>query len=957
MRIQVLGPVRVWRGEEAIEVARFGPRVMLGLLALAVGRPLSRAELVDALWGQQPPPSAVNTLQTHVKHLRRLLEPQRRRYAPSTVLPAVGDGYALDLPADRIDFYRFRDLVGAAAAADRNGDPRRAVELLRQALESWQGPPLADLPSLAGHPKVVALAEQRRAALTHYGELLIAAGDPAAAVAVLEQVTAEQALDEVACALLIRAYHGTGRRAQAFTFYHQTRRRLIEQLGIDPGPELTAAHTALLQQDEATAIHNRQVQLHNGQSTAAGRRDGRPAAVHRPIPAQLPPDIPVFTGRADHLRQLDSRLSDATTVVISAVSGTAGVGKTTLAVHWAHRVRDRFPDGQLHVNLRGFDPVGPMVNTAEALRGFLDALRVPAHEIPTDLPAQTALYRSLLAGKRMLIILDNARDADQVRPLLPGAPGCVVVVTSRNRLASLVAVDGASPLVLGLLRVDEARQFLTRRLGHDRTAAEPRAVDQIIHASARLPLALAIVAARAATHPDFTLTALANQLDTAHDRLDALTGDDTATDVRAVFSWSYEALSGDARRLFRLLGLHPGPSISVPATASLAAISPARARTLLAELAHTSLINEYAPDRYGLHDLLRAYATELADAHCTRPDRHQAHRRLFDHHLHTAHDVATLLYPDPARITPPPASSDAAIEPLPDRSHALAWLTAELPVLLNSVRVAAETGFHTHCWQLVVMLTNHFQRWGRWRDWANASDIALRAAQREADLVGQAHAHRCLAAAHRYLDHHEEYETHIRRALDLFGELGDRVGLARAHHTASGASTDPVTAAHHAQQALTLYQVTRNRWGEASALNNASHAYRKLGDLAKARSHGEQAVAIFQEIGDPGSEANTWDSLGTIHHAGGDHQEAIGCFQRALALFRTLGERVAEANVLDRLGSVHLARGDRTAAGDAWRHALTIHDALGSPEVADALRARLGRLDHASDNHAARPEP
>ncbi len=944
MRIQVLGPVRVWRGEELIDVARPGSRAMLGLLALAVGRPLSRAELVDALWGERPPPTAINMLQTHVKHLRRLLEPQRRRYARSTILPAVGDGYALDLPADRVDFYRFRDLAGAAVAAERDGDPRLAADLMGRALASWQGPPLADLPSLAGHPKVVALTEQRRTATTHYGELLIAAGDPVAAVAVLEQATAERPLDEAACALLIRAYQGAGRRAQAFAFYDQTRRLLAEQLGVDPGPELIAAHTAVLQQDDAISVHN-------GQSATVntnGHMDERPRTVHRPIPAQLPPDIPAFIGRANYLRQLDALLPNATTVVISAVSGTAGVGKTALAVHWAHRVRDRFPDGQLHVNLRGFDPVGEresgagtMIRTGEALRGFLDALRVPAHEIPADVPAQAALYRSLLAGKQMLIILDNARDAEQVRPLLPGAPGCVVVITSRNRLASLVAVDGAHPVVLDLLPVDEARQFLSHRLGHRRTTAEPRAVNQIIHASARLPLALAIVAGRAGTHPHFTLTALANQLDTVHDRLDALTGGDTATDVRAVFSWSYHALSEAARQMFRLLGLHPGPTISVCAAASLAATSPTRARTLLAELTHASLINEVTPNRYGLHDLLRAYAAELADAHCTEPDRNQAYHRLFDHYVHTAHVAATLLYPDPARITPPQASPDAAIERLPDRSHALTWLSTELPILLNTIRVAAETGFHTHCWQLVVILTSHFQRWGRWRDWADAADIALHAVRQKADLVGQAHAHRCLAAARSYPEHHEESETHIRRAIGLFTQLGDRVGLARTHHTASAASTDPATAAHHAQQALTLYQVTGNRWGQASALNNACHAYRKLGDLPKALSHGEQAVTIFQQIGDPGSEANTWDSLGMIHQARGDDQRAIACFYQALALFRALGERVAEALVLDRLGSVHLARGDHTATRDAWCLALTIHDELGSPEVADTLRARL----------------
>ncbi|WP_178134958.1 AfsR/SARP family transcriptional regulator [Phytohabitans houttuyneae] len=886
--------------------------------------------MVDALWGSRPPPTAVNMLHSRVKHLRRLLEPQRRRFAGSEILPAVGDGYALGLPADRVDLSSFRDLADAAAVAHGERNPRQAADLLGRALRLWQGPPLADLPLLAGHPKVVALIEQHRTVVARYGESLIEAGDPAAAVPVLEQAVAAHPLDETTCALLVRACHAAGRRGQAFAVYHETRRRLAEQLGVDPAPQLAAAHEALLQDD--------------GRSNAA-LKTAVPTAP-RPSPAQLPADLAAFTGRTDSLRQLDDLLPGDTAVAsVGAVSGAAGVGKTTLVVHWAHRVQDRFPDGQLYVNLHGFAPGAAATSPEEALRGFLDALRVPATQIPRDLPAQAALYRSLLAGKRMLVVLDNARDAEQVRPLLPGAPGCLVVVTSRNRLASLVAVEGARPLPLDLLTVGEARQFLTRRLGRRRIDGEPEAVDAIISACARLPLALAVVAARAATHPHFSLTALAGQLRGPAGGLDALAGEDAVTDVRTVFSWSYDALSQDARRLLRLLGAHPGPEIATAAAASLAGAPVESVRPLLTELTRLSLVNEPVPGRYSFHDLLRAYAVELAHAHDAQPERHDAQRRMFDHYLHTSHDATALLYPHPARVTPAPAHPGVTIEPLNDRPQALAWVTTELPVLLNTVTAAADAGFTTYCWQLVVTLAEYLEGWARWHDWADAVSTALRAAREHADLVGQANAHWCLANARFFLGSQHDADTHVERALELFTQLDDQAGLARTHHSASALTCDPQTALRHARQALTLYRAAGNRSGQAHALNNACQAQLFIGAHDEALRHGEQALTIFQETGNTNSEAYTWDTLGTLHQVRGDHQQAITCFHNALALLRDIGERVVEAGVLCRLGALHVGLDNLAAARDAWHRALSIYDKLGPPDAASGLRARLDGLD------------
>jgi hypothetical protein len=379
-------------------------------------------------------------------------------------------------------------------------------------------------------------------------------------------------------------------------------------------------------------------------------------------------------------------------VVVAAIAGTAGIGKTALAVHWAHRVADRFPDGQLYVNLRGFDPSGSPMAPAEAVRGFLDGLQVPPQGIPASLEAQAGLYRSLLAGRRMLVLLDNARDAGQVAPLLPGAPGCLVLVTSRNQLPGLVAAAGAHPVALDLLSRDEAVQLLARRLGDDRLTAEPDATDELVTWCAGLPLALAIVAARVATHPAFPLAVLADQLREARDGLDGFDAGDTTTDARAVFSWSYRALSAPAARLFRLLGLHPGADVTTGAAASLAGLPPAHVRPMLAELASAHLVTEHTPGRYAFHDLLRAYAGELAHTMDTGTDRWAATRRLLDHYLHIAHAADLLLYRHGETITLPPPEPAVAAAHLGDYDQAMAWFTAEHRVLLAAIDHAARTG-------------------------------------------------------------------------------------------------------------------------------------------------------------------------------------------------------------------------------------------------------------------------
>jgi hypothetical protein len=483
--------------------------------------------------------------------------------------------------------------------------------------------------------------------------------------------------------------------------------------------------------------------------------------------------VVTFAGRVEQLRILDSLLGTRpAALVIAAVTGTAGIGKTTLAVHWAHRVSHRFPDGQLYVDLGGFRPAGTVVSPAEAVRGFLDAFAVPPDRIPASPTAQIALYRSLLADRRVLVVLDNARDAEQVRPLLPGAPGCLVVVTSRTQLASLVAAEAAHPVTLDLLSTAEASELLTRRLGAARVAAEPDAVREIIVRCARLPLALSIVAARATTHPGFPLATIAADLTSGGGGLDGFGYPDTATDVRPVFSWSYLALGTPAAGLFRLLGLHPGPDITAPAAAGLAGIALPRVRALLAELSHAHLVTEHVPGRFTMHDPLRAYAAELS-AECDRePDRRHALRRALDHYLHTAHAAARALDPAAPPVPLAPPDPDAAPERFADGTRALAWFGAEHAVLLAAINLAAGTGFDAHAWRLAWTLLPFLRRHGYWRDQAASHRIALQAARRSDDPLGMAHAHRGLGLAHRHLGL-DDAAAHLAEAAGLFIGLGD----------------------------------------------------------------------------------------------------------------------------------------------------------------------------------------
>jgi DNA-binding SARP family transcriptional activator len=681
---RLLGPLVVRSGRRVIPVPGGKQRVVLAVLLLSAGQMVPADRIADMLWGAAPPPSARVAVRNYVKRLRQTLAE-----AGPGLIGTLPGGYLLSVDPGRLDVARFEGLLGAAQAAVRDGSWERAAAQAAAALALWRGDPLADVESDAlAAREVPRLAEMRLQALEARIDADLQLGRHASAIAELRRQVSAHPLREHPHAQLMLALYRSGRQAEALAAYQHARRILLEELGTEPGSRLRELQQQILTGDPALA------------ATAALVTGGlRPA-----VPRQLPGTVRHFTGRSAELTALAGLLRQAGrpggTVVISAIGGTAGVGKTALALHWTHRVAGEFPDGQLYVNLRGFGPSGTPVTPEAGVRGFLDALGVPPDRIPAGLDARAAMYRSLVAGKRILVLLDNARDADQVRPLLPGTAGSMAVVTSRSRLAGLAVTEGAVQVSLGVFTASEASELLASRLGPARVAREPQAAAEITALCARLPLALAITAARAAARPGVPLAVIAAELRQAGDRLDLLTAGDPATDVRAVFSWSYRSLGERAARMFRLLGLHPGPDISAPAAASLAGLRLPQAQAALRELTGAHLLTEPAPARFAFHDLLRTYAAEQAGIIDTGAARRTAIRRMLDHYLHTGYSAALLIFPSCVPLTLTAARPGTVQEVLADRRQAMDWFEAEHQVLPGVTAAAAAAGFDEHAWQL-----------------------------------------------------------------------------------------------------------------------------------------------------------------------------------------------------------------------------------------------------------------
>jgi DNA-binding SARP family transcriptional activator len=928
LRVQLLGPLRVWRHDIEVEVGPTARRAVLALLALADGQPVGQPELIDALWEDRPPRSASNVIHTYVRHLRRRLEPDRPARRPSTVLASVGNGYALRLSPGTLDIDRFVDLTAAAADARSNGDHHQAAALLSRALELWQGPVLADIPSLVSHARVVALTNTWQSTVASYADSMIRIGAADEVLEILGAAARAQPLDETVHALLIRAQHAAGRHDEASEAFRVIRRRLADELAVAPGPELVAAHTGAPDDD-------------------AGHRSR--GEVRPPVPTQLPAAGRVFVGREESLRQLDAIHQDAArlplgAVTIIAVQGAAGIGKTTLALRWAHRVAAQFPDGQFCVNLRGFDPSDAALTPSDVLHGFLEALGVPAGQIPTVPEAKAGLFRSMLTGRRMLILLDNARDSEQVRPLLPGSPGSLVLVTSRNRLTGLVTAEGAHPVGLDLLTVTEARELLAARLGASRVAAERHAADEIIAGCARLPLALAVAAGRAVSRPDLSLAAMADDLSDAAVRLDVLSSGERDTDLRTVFSCSYRALDPPDATMFRLLGLHPTPEFTVVAAASLAGMPVDRARSVLNRLTGTHLLRELRRHRLVLHDLLRAYAAELTaeEEPCLR---RAALQRMLDHYLHTARAAARALQPVQDADELPPPLPGVTVATFVDAQAASVWFGTERDALLAAVELAHESGFDRHACDLAAALRHFLDRRCFWEDILRVQASAIASAERLGDPSAKGRAHRDAGAAYLRLARHDEADAHYEEAERLFGVAGDPIGVGQLQVNRAVVllrRDRPADALRVARQGLRVLR-SADKHAQAMALNIVAVANARVGRYDEAIAASEEALRLHRDSGNAFGEANSWAGLGLSHHGLGRYAEAAADFQRAIEIFRAIGDRFCEADIWIRVGDLDFSAERHNAAGAAWRRGLTILTEL--RRDTDGVRKRLRQLD------------
>ncbi|MGW6930786.1 tetratricopeptide repeat protein [Lentzea sp. NPDC054927] len=901
VRIQVLGPTRAWHLRAEIPLGPPARRAVLGLLVLAEGETVATVGLVDALWGENPPRSAVNVLQTHVKHLRRLLEPGRTFRSGSEILPFANGGYALNPDAVDIDLLAFRRLVAEANDAYREHDWERVAAGLGEAMGLWHGRPVADAPLLATHPKVVSLVAKRREVLARYGDAMIEIG---AAVDVLPDVAeaaADQPLDEAAQARLIRAYHSAGHRAKAFETYRDVRKRLVEELGVDPGPELRAAHATLLNDD-------------NDVGTTGGTVQLRPVLG---VPRQLLARTPGFTGRAAQMSTLDKMLpgrSDGA-MAIAAISGTAGVGKTALAVHWAHRVRERFPDGQLYANLRGHSK-GGAAPPIDILAQFLSALGVPADRVPVDVETASAMFRTLTTDRRVLVLLDNAAGPDQVRPLLPSGPHCLVVVTGRDRMTGLVAMDGARPVTLDVLSPDDAWELLARTLGAERVRAEPVAAAELAKLCAYLPLALRIAAANLAERPGYGIEDHVGELREGNVLSALAVEGDEQVAVRTAFDLSYAALPAQARRLFRLLSLVPGTDAGTEAVAALIDSDPHQAARLLDRLAAAHLVELHAPGRYGFHDLLRRYAAERTSDEDTARDRESALHRLYDWYLNAVDGAARLLYPHMLRL-PVPELNARAPSGVTGPAEASNWLDTERGNLVAAVRGAARGGPRPMAWLLSDSLRGYFWMCTRRVEWLATAQAGLAAAE-EAD------------------------EPRVRAAA--------RLSLADLYYR-QGTYREAVRHYTYAQ-----LDARKSGWVEAQAavLGNLGGLYWQSGRLEAAASRFVRCLAVSRSIGQPAGEAVALGNLGLVHWELGRLAQAAEHYTAALTRYRQIGSRYGEALNLGNLGQTQRARGLPAEAAALLIRALTLHHEDGNRSGEALTRSRLAAtyLDLARDAEA-----
>jgi DNA-binding SARP family transcriptional activator/Tfp pilus assembly protein PilF len=951
LAVKLLGPVTAWRGGREIRLGTPRQRAVLAVLAVRANQAVSRSALIDAVWGNDPPSSAANGVHVYIGGLRRALEPDRALRGPAGILLTTAVGYQLRLGPRQLDAWQFEDHLAAGRRARDAGDLAGAVKSLDAAMGLWIADPLAGVPGPWAEVERTRLGELLITAYEERIDALLRLGNHGEATAALAALVREYPLRERFHHQWMLALYRGGRQAEALAAFADARRILADELGIDPGAELRRLHEQILAADPALLM-------------TAQAAEAMPVRLPPVVPAQLPADVSAFTGRAAELAELDRLLDPASqapaagspAVVISAVAGTAGVGKTALAVHWAHRVRAAFPDGQLYVNLRGFDQEQP-VRPADALDGMLRTLGLTGEKIPARLDDRAAQYRSMLDGRRILVVLDNAATAEQIRPLLPGSGGCAVLVTSRDSLAGLVARDGARRVELGVLPDGDAIGLLRALIGA-RVDAEPGAAARLSAQCARLPLALRVAAELAAARPELTIARLSDELADERRRLDRLdAGGDPRASVRAVFSSSHRHLPADAASAFRLIGAHPGPDLEAEAVAALCGTTSGQGQALLDTLAGAHLVHRTCPGRYGMHDLLRAYAVRLSAAEDDPGVRRMALTRLLDHYLGVAAASVDVLFPaehDRRRL--PVAVVSATQVTCTDTARS--WLNAERATLTAATTYAAVHGWPGHAISLAAVLFTYLHSGGHYADAITVCAAARDAASAAADPGSEANALSNLGIISVRQGAYDQATSYGKRAIALLRKTDDRAGQARAwgilgsvewrrgrYHESVG----------YLEQALEIYRELGDRIGEARTLNNIGTTEQRLGRFAQARPKHLQALEIYAEAGDRLSQARALNNLGCAESSEGCHREAERYLREALAIHAEIGDQPDKATTLSDLGMVVSRLGSHEQAAEYYTQSVTIFRRLGEgPGEAEALSGLADSLEAMGDRDQAR---
>jgi DNA-binding SARP family transcriptional activator/tetratricopeptide (TPR) repeat protein len=962
--VGLLGPLEVRGGGFPVVVPRGRAGVVLAALALSAGRPLSLELLADRVWGEQLPQSAKASLHSHVMRLRRILGPEFIRTVPV--------GYLLDVDPDQVDVLRFRRLAAEAAGLQ---DPVKSRDMLSAALGLWRGEPLEGLHSETLHRDVsTVLTEERLTALQRRIDLDLAAGRHSELVAELRELTSRWPMRETLWRQLITALSAAGRQADALDAYHEVRGLLREQLGVDPSGDLQDLYHRILAgapgaDGMADAVGDLRVPPAAGQDRAAV---GVPTESDRVIPVpprtgggwrarnDLPGDAADFTGRDRELRELLGGLpgqdETAQTVVIAAIDGMAGVGKTALAVHAAHLVADRYPDGQLFVDLHGHTPGRNLAEPAAALDLLLRAIGVPGEHIPDTLESRAALWRAELADRRVLVLADNAASTSQVRPLIPGAAGCLALVTSRRRLTSL---DAARTLSLDILPPDDALALFAAVAGADRTAAEPGPAQEVVRLCGYLPLAIRICAARLVARPAWTVGYLAGRLGDQRQRLAELAADDRS--VTAALTVSYQQLTPFQQRLFRLLGLHPGPDFDAYLAAAIASVTLAEARQGLEDLVDTHLLQQPAPGRYRFHDLLRDHAQ--AAARQAEPDmaRSDAIGRILDYYLHMADEAYTILSPGRARTPLDLAHPPPCTPPLAGQAGALSWCDGEHANLMAAIAYADSHGWDSHAWRMPRSIWFYLYAQDHVQDWIATHRLALAAASRLHDDAAQAETLRHLGIAYWHVGRYTEADVHHQQALGLFRGLGDRggeattLGVLGQIHLFAGRYPQ---ALELLRAAIDIYAEINDRRGKAITAIHVGRVYWRLGRYPRALDQYREALTAFRLMGDGRYEGAVLSDLGVVDEYLGRNEEAFEHQQMALSLWRKAGDLTGEAGALSGIGNIYRRLGRLDEALDHHHQALTLIRQAGSrydePQILNDLGATCaaaGRTGQAAAHH------